>query len=91
MRQEATISVAAGLRRIEGQVRGIQRMVDEQRYCIDVLVQMKAVRAALLRLEATVLRDHVGTCVADAFASGDAEDRRAKIDEMVEAVGRLTR
>ena len=91
MRQEASAAVSSGLRRIEGQVRGIQRMVDEERYCIDMLVQMKAVRAALLRLEATVLRDHIGTCMSKAFASGEAEEQRTKIDELVDAVSRLTR
>lgn len=91
MKQQAETEVASGLRRIEGQVRGIQRMLDERRYCIDVLGQMKAVRAALLRLEATVLRDHIGSCISEAFASGDADDRRIKIDELIVAVDRMTR
>lgn len=91
MRSETVTSVAAGLRRVEGQVRGIQRMLDTQRYCVDVLIQMKAVRAALLRLEGAMLRDHVGTCVAEAFVTGDADDRAARLDELVEAIGRITR
>ena len=91
MKQDASTVVGSGLRRIEGQIRGIQRMVEQERYCIDVLVQMKAVRAALLRIEATVLRDHIGSCVSDAFATGDHDDQRTKIDELVDAIGRLTR
>lgn len=91
MKEKAKIAVAAGLRRIEGQVRGVQRMLDEERYCIDVLGQMKAIRVALHRLEATVLRDHVAGCVAEAFSSGGAEAREEKIDELVETIGRITR
>ena len=90
MRQATRQDATTRLRRIEGQVRGIQRMLDQDRYCIDVLAQMKAVRAALHRLEAIVLRDHVGGCVADAIASGDAEERRGKLDELVETIGRMT-
>lgn len=83
--------VAKRLRRIEGQVRGIGRMVDEDRYCIDVLHQLQAVRAALHKVEEEILKDHVHHCVAHAFASGDAVDQHAKIDELVEVVGRLTK
>lgn len=91
MRDETRTTVAAGLRRIEGQVRGVSAMIEQDRYCVDVLAQMKAVRAAMHRLEALVLRDHVGGCVASAFAQPDEEARRVKLDELVETIGRMTR
>jgi DNA-binding FrmR family transcriptional regulator len=73
----------ARLGRIEGQVRGVARMVEGDRYCIDVLIQLRAVRAALKRVEDEVLKDHVATCVEHAIQSGDAEDQRAKIAELL--------
>ena len=91
MRAKARQAVQAGLRRVEGQVRGVQRMVEDDRYCIDVLAQMKAIRAGLHRIEAVVLRDHVAGCVADAFASSKDEARQEKVDELVETIGRMTR
>jgi CsoR family transcriptional regulator, copper-sensing transcriptional repressor len=72
------------LNRIAGQVRGIAQMVQDDRYCIDILQQIGAVRAALARAESEVLRDHASSCVADAIASGDAADQRAKVDELVQ-------
>ena len=76
------------LNRIEGQVRGIGRMIDADRYCIDVLTQIAAARAALRRVEDEVLRDHVAHCVEHAIASGDAEDQRRKISELMEVFAR---
>ncbi|RHW18697.1 transcriptional regulator [Sphingomonas gilva] len=70
--------------RIAGQVRGIAQMVEDDRYCIDILQQVQAVRAALARAEAEVLRDHAGSCVAGAIAAGDAAEQRAKVDELVQ-------
>ena len=67
------------------------RMVDEDRYCIDVLTQINAVRAALHKVEEQILRDHVSHCVADAFASGDAVEQRHKVEELVATIGRMTR
>ena len=84
-------SVAARLRRIEGQIGGLLRMVDEDRYCVDVLTQISAVRAALHKVEGEILRDHVSHCVAGAFASGDPLDQRRKVEELVETVGRMSR
>ncbi len=84
-------AVATRLRRIEGQVGGLLRMVEEDRYCVDVLTQITAVRAALHKVEEQILRDHVGHCVAAAFASGDTEDQRRKVEELVETIGRITR
>ncbi|MDA8051892.1 MAG: metal-sensitive transcriptional regulator [Rhodospirillales bacterium] len=83
--------VAARLKRIEGQVRGLLRMVEEDRYCVDTLTQINAVRAALHKVEEVILKDHVSHCVAGAFASGDVVDQRHKVEELVEAVGRMTR
>jgi DNA-binding FrmR family transcriptional regulator len=79
------------LSRIEGQVRGIARMVDEDRYCIDVVTQISAVRAALRRLEEEVLKDHVAHCVEHAIASGNKADQRRKIEELMAVVGRAER
>ncbi len=78
------------LRRIEGQVRGILRMVEEERYCVDILTQLRAVRAALKRVEDSVLRRHVEHCVAQAIRSGDAAEQRAKVDELLDVLGRFS-
>ena len=74
------------LKRIEGQVRGLVTMLEEDRYCIDVLTQISAVKAALSGVEREVLKDHAGHCVAGAIASGDPDDQRAKFDELVDLV-----
>jgi CsoR family transcriptional regulator, copper-sensing transcriptional repressor len=79
------------LHRIEGQVRGIERMVVEERYCIDVLTQIAAVSTALEAVALEILDDHVTHCVADAFASGDEDDARVKTDELLAAVRRFAR
>ena len=76
------------LKRIEGQVRGIARMIEEDRYCIDILTQVQAVRAALRRVEDEVLKDHVATCVEHAIASGDGVDQRKKIQELMTVLDR---
>ncbi len=78
----------ARLRRIEGQVRGIARMIGEDRYCIDILTQVRAVRAALRRVEEEVLNDHVAHCVEDAIASGDAAEQRLKVQELLTVLSR---
>jgi DNA-binding FrmR family transcriptional regulator len=77
------------LRRIEGQVRGIQRMVEEDRYCIDVLQQLSAAQAALDKVGLKLLDDHVTHCMAE--GAGDAQRRHEMTTEMMEAVGRLVR
>jgi len=79
------------LSRIEGQVRGIARMVDEDRYCIDVVTQLSAVRAALRRVEEEVLRDHVSHCVEAAIVSGDRDVQRSKITELIDVLNRAQR
>ena len=79
------------LNRIEGQVRGLARMLEEDRYCIDVVTQVSAVRAALRKVEEAVLADHVAHCVEHAIASGDAAEQRRKVAELIEVLGRTTR
>ena len=79
------------LSRIEGQVRGVARMVEEDRYCIDVVTQIGAVRAALRKVEEEVLRDHVGHCVEGAIASGNKSQQRRKIAELMDVFGRADR
>lgn len=90
--QDATkASVRKRLNRVEGQVRGLSRMVDEDRYCIDIVTQIAAVRAALRRIEETVLADHVGHCVEQAIASGDPAAQREKVAELMAVLGRADR
>ncbi|MGB3490665.1 MAG: metal-sensitive transcriptional regulator [Xanthobacteraceae bacterium] len=91
MRTEIKASVAKRLNRIEGQVRGLSRMVEDDRYCIDIVTQISAVRAALRRVEEEVLRDHVSHCVEHAIRSGDKADQRAKIAELMAVIGRAER
>jgi DNA-binding FrmR family transcriptional regulator len=79
------------LSRIEGQVRGIVRMVEDDRYCIDVLTQLQAVRAALSRVETEMLKDHLGHCVEGAIVSGDADEQRRKASELIELLERAAR
>jgi len=91
MRKEIKTSCLKRLRRIEGQVRGLARMVEDDRYCIDVVTQISAVRAALRRAEEEILRDHVAHCVEDAIAAGDKTAQRRKIAELMDVVGRADR
>jgi DNA-binding FrmR family transcriptional regulator len=79
------------LRRIEGQVRGVARMVDEERYCIDVLTQIAAIRAALSRVESELLKTHLGHCIEDAIVSGDADEQRKKASELIALLDRTAR
>jgi DNA-binding FrmR family transcriptional regulator len=91
MRKDIKASSLKRLKRIEGQVRGLWRMVDEDRYCIDIVTQISAVRAALRRAEEEILRDHVAHCVEDAIASGNRAEQRRKVAELMEVVGRADR
>ena len=79
------------LKRIEGQVRGLARMVEEDRYCIDIVTQIAAVRAALRKVEEEILRDHVAHCVEHAITSGDKADQRQKIAELMDVMSRAGR
>ena len=77
------------LKRIEGQVRGIIRMVEEERYCMDILVQLQAIKAALGKVEAEMLKQHAAHCVEDAIRSGDAAEQRQKFIELVDLMGKF--
>jgi len=76
------------LKRIEGQVRGIARMVEDDRYCIDVLTQIRAVRAALGKVEGELLKGHLDHCIESAIVSGDAAEQRRKAAELIELLER---
>jgi DNA-binding FrmR family transcriptional regulator len=79
------------LHRIEGQVRGVEKMIEEERYCIDVLTQIAAISTALESVSIKVLEDHVRHCVADALAAGDAEVAQQKSEDLLAAVERFSR
>ncbi len=85
------VALTKRLHRIEGQVRGLERMVDEDRYCIDILTQISAVNTALESLAFKLLDDHVNHCVADALASGDPQEASRKSQELLTAVQRFAR
>ena len=91
MNAAAKSSCRKRLSRIEGQVRGLARMVEEDRYCIDVVTQISAVRAALARVEQEVLRDHVAYCVEHAIASGNAGEQGKKVAELMDVLTRSQR
>ena len=89
---EETKSKALGrLKRIAGQVSGIQRMLDEDRYCVDVLLQVAAVQAALLETGRVILSGHVENCLTDAIRSRDPRERRKKLDELIHLFSRFLR
>lgn len=91
MRKEIKSSCLKRLSRIEGQVRGLARMVEQDRYCIDVVTQISAVSAALRRVEEEILRDHVAHCVEHAIASGDTKEQRRKVAELMGVLMRASR
>lgn len=91
MRREIKASVLKRLNRVEGQVRGLAAMVADDRYCIDIVTQISAARAALRRVEEEILRDHVAHCVEHAISSGDRADQRRKIAELMDVVSRAER
>ena len=88
MHRDNKSQLLARLNRIEGQVRGITRMIEEGRYCIDVLTQINAARAALAKVESEMLKTHLNHCVEGAIVSGDADDQRAKARELIELLER---
>jgi DNA-binding FrmR family transcriptional regulator len=79
------------LGRVEGQVRGLARMVEDDRYCIDIVTQIAAARAALRKVEEEILREHVAHCVERAITSGDKADQRRKVAELMDVMGRAAR
>lgn len=91
MQVEIKPKVINRLSRIEGQVRGIVRMVEDDRYCVDILTQLQAVRAALTRAENEILKDHMAHCVMQAMTGDDLADRKAKANELIELLGRALR
>lgn len=88
MQRDTKKSCRSRLSRIEGQVRGLAKMVEEDRYCIDVVTQVQAVVAALKKVEGEVLKDHIAHCVEHAIRSGDKKAQRQKVDELVETLAR---
>jgi DNA-binding FrmR family transcriptional regulator len=78
------------LRRIEGQVQGIQRMVEEDKYCVDILLQLAAVRGAVEQVQKLLLGQHLESCVVDAVRSGNARDRQRKMDELLDVLARFS-
>ena len=91
MRSDIKAACGKRLTRIEGQVRGLSKMLAEDRYCIDIVTQISAVRSALRRLEEEILRDHVSHCVEHAIASGNQAEQRRKIEELMDVVSRTDR
>ncbi|UCE22959.1 MAG: metal-sensitive transcriptional regulator [Candidatus Aminicenantes bacterium] len=74
------------LKRIEGQIRGIQKMIEEKRYCIDILIQLSSVVGAIRRVEQNILNRHLRGCVRESFNKGNKEDRASKIDEVIDVL-----
>ncbi len=91
MAKDSKTATLKRLNRIAGQVRGLARMVEADRYCIDIITQISAVRAALRRVEEEILRDHVAHCVAHAISSGDKADQRRKVAELMDVMSRSGR
>ncbi|HXW41911.1 MAG TPA: metal-sensitive transcriptional regulator [Xanthobacteraceae bacterium] len=91
MRSRAKTSVLRRLKRIEGQVGGLSRMVAADRYCIDIVTQLSAVRAALRRAEEEILADHAAHCVEHAIASGNKAEQRRKVGELIDVISRSNR
>ena len=91
MDSKAKTSALKRLKRIEGQVRGLARMVETDRYCIDIVTQISAVRAALRAVEEEILSDHVTNCVEHAISSGNRAEQRRKVAELMNVLGRASR
>jgi CsoR family transcriptional regulator, copper-sensing transcriptional repressor len=83
--------VAARLRRIEGQIGGIRKMIEDDRYCIDILTQTSAVVSALRGVEDLVMQNHLNTCVVDAIKSDDETEKQQKLDEVMDVIGKFRR
>ena len=93
MRKEETIHLEeiVRLRRIEGQVRGIQKMIKEKRYCIDVLTQISSVLGAIIKVEENILQKHLRGSVRESLKKGNREEKERKIEEMIQVLQRLRR
>ncbi|MDP2701121.1 MAG: metal-sensitive transcriptional regulator [Candidatus Rokubacteria bacterium] len=90
MDDETKVKALGRLRRIEGQVQGIQRMVEEEKYCVDILLQLTAVEGAVEQVQRLLLGRHIESCVADAIRSGSTRDRQKKVDELLEVFSRFS-
>ena len=77
------------LRRIEGQVRGVSQMIADDRYCVDILQQVQAIKVARGKAESDILKDHAACCVSEAILSGDVDGQRAKFNELVDLFGKV--
>ncbi|WP_342454961.1 metal-sensitive transcriptional regulator [Aurantiacibacter sp. D1-12] len=88
---ESSEDIVKRLNRIAGQAKGVARMIEEDRYCIDVLTQMQAIKSALAKVESAVLKRHAATCVSQAIASGDEAEQRQKFSELVDLIERARR
>ena len=86
---ETKTKVRGRLRRIEGQVQGLQRMVDHDAYCVDILLQISAVQGALEQVQKLLLGRHIESCVSDALRSGSKSERQQKVDELLEVFARF--
>jgi DNA-binding FrmR family transcriptional regulator len=84
-------SVASRLARIEGQIRGVTQMIEQDRYCLDIVAQVRAARSALAKVEQLVLADHLAHCVEDAIVSGDPAMQRRKVAELIDIFSRSER
>ncbi|NBC30940.1 MAG: metal-sensing transcriptional repressor [Spirochaetes bacterium] len=91
MDQKQKEKVSARLRRIEGQIAGIRKMVEEDRYCVDILTQTSAVVSALRGVEDLVMQNHLNTCVVDAIRSEDDSEKQEKLDEVMDVIGKFRR
>jgi len=89
MREETKQELVKRLKRAEGQLAAVLRMVDEDQGCVDVLLQISAVRGALSKAAQLLLGSHIETCVSDAFTSGDAEARQEQLDDLMKIFGRF--
>jgi len=88
MQHSSSKSVVTRLRRIEGQVRGVSGMVEEGRYCIDILTQVQAIKAALKKVEDELLKNHAAHCVEEAIRDGDVGAQQQKFTELVDLIGK---
>jgi DNA-binding FrmR family transcriptional regulator len=91
MKQETQDKLLARLKRVEGQVRGLTRMVEEGRYCIEIATQISAARAALAKVETEMLRDHLSHCIESAIVSGDVAEQRKKAAELIDLLEKTQR
>lgn len=90
MDADTKVKALGRLRRIEGQVQGIQRMLEEDKYCVDILLQLAAVQGAVEQVQKLLLGEHIESCVADAIRSGNARDRQKKVEELLDVFSRFS-